>query len=89
MRRGDYKDEEAAEEPATVPAQLAEIKKYAKKIKKMEAKMKESQKEPAPPPPSSSSDSESESVASDSDSSSDLSSEDLFDSASDNSDGSV
>ena len=82
-KKGDDKDRGA--ETVNVSAQLAEIKKYAKKIKKMKTEMmKKAKKSTPPPPPPSTTDSESdsESVASDSDSSSnggdDSSSEEYF-----------
>ena len=67
-QRGEN-DRGAAAEQITVSAQLAEIKKYAKKIKKMESNWKKTQKKPAPLTKSQSSkddsESESASVASD------------------------
>jgi hypothetical protein len=67
-QRGEN-DRGAAAEQITVSAQLGEIKKYAKKIKKMESNWKKTQKKPAPLTKSQSSkddsESESASVASD------------------------
>ena len=66
-QRGEN-DRGAAAEQTTVSAQLAEIKKYAKRIKKMESNWKKTQQKPAPSKSQSSKDdseSESASVASD------------------------
>jgi hypothetical protein len=66
-QRGEN-DRGAAAEQTTVSAQLAEIKKYAKRIKKMESNWKKTQQEPSPSKSQSSkedSESESASVASD------------------------
>ena len=67
-QRGEN-DQGAAAEQITVSAQLAEIKKYAKKIKKMESNWKKTQKKSTPSTKSQSrkddSESESASVASD------------------------
>ena len=67
-QRGEN-DRGAAAEQTTVSAQLAEIKKYAKRIKKMESNWKETQKKSTPSTKSQSnkdeSESESASVASD------------------------
>ena len=55
---GKYEAANAAEEETSPSANIAEIKKYVKKIKKMEAKMKKSKRSPSPPPSSSSEDSD-------------------------------
>ena len=55
---GKYETANAAEEEASPSASMAEIKKYVKKVKKMEAKMKKYKRSPSPPPSSSSEDSD-------------------------------